>query len=327
MTDAPELGTARPARRSARCGEVKVPGPDRVIPALPSTIDLHSHTLRSDGLLEPRELVAAAAAAGVKLFAITDHDTLAGVRTLLNDPVGAWPRGLELVAGVEINAVTAKTAPGSEAGEDEVHILGLSVDPGSEAFEAVLASQRAHRRIRFARIVDRLRELGMPIDAQLVSVDTTDAFALGRPTAGRALVEAGFATSVEDAFTRWLGRGAPAYVPRDGIGPVAAIEAIRAAGGLPVLAHFWNARDRLSDVRELVQAGLGGIEVHHWSFDRPTVAAAASVARELHLVPSGGTDYHGDIGTYAEVHAGLWVPPEVADGIHAAGVVGSLRQP
>jgi len=304
-----------------------MPGPDRVIPPAPSAIDLHSHTLRSDGLLEPIELVQAAAAAGVKLFAITDHDTLAGVRTLLDGAAGPWPSDLELVAGVEINAVAATTSPGTDSGEDEIHVLGLGVDPRSEAFEAVLAGQRAHRRSRFARIVGRLRELGMPIDAQLTAIDTTDDFALGRPTAGRALVETGFATSVEDAFTRWLGRGAPAYVPRDGIGPVDAIRAIRAAGGLPVLAHFWSARERLSDVRELAEAGLGGIEVHHWSFDRPTVEAVAEVARELRLVPSGGSDYHGDLGTYAQMHAGLWVPPEVADGIHRAGVVGSFAQP
>jgi predicted metal-dependent phosphoesterase TrpH len=298
--------------------KIAVPGPDRVVPPGPSTIDLHSHTLRSDGLLQPVDLVRAAASAGVTFFAITDHDTLAGTRELLGPGADPLPEGLNLIPGVEINAVAATPRPGSGAPEDEVHILGLGVDPDDEPFEAILSGQRAERRRRFARILERLRQLGMPIETQLESVHLSDDLALGRPTAARALVAAGHAASVEDAFIRWLGRDAPAYVPRGGLDPRAAIGAIRAAGGLPVLAHFWAAAERKAAVQELVDAGLGGIEVHHWSFDRPTVASVGAVARELHLVPSGGTDYHGDLGTYAQVHAGLWVPPAVGDEVRRA---------
>jgi predicted metal-dependent phosphoesterase TrpH len=280
-------------------------------------VDLHSHTIQSDGLLDPIELVRAAAAVGVRLFAITDHDTVSGVRALLHPNAEPLPAGLELIPGVEINAITPGDDP-TPAEDDEVHIIGLGVDPANEAFEAVLAGQRAERRLRFGRIVERLRELGMPIDSFLGRTELRDDFALGRPTAARALVNAGHATSVEDAFAQWLGKGAPAFVARTGLDPVAAIRAIRAAGGLPVLAHFWAAGERIALVRELADAGLGGIEVHHWSFDQPTVESVGAVARELRLVPSGGTDYHGDLGTYADVHAGLWVPPEVGDAARTA---------
>ena len=88
-----------------------------------------------------------------------------------------------------------------------------------------------------------------------------------------------------------------------------------APSGLPILAHYRWARERIATVRALIDAGLGGIEVHHWSFDRATVASVRAVGDELRLVPSGGTDYHGDLGTYAEVHAGLWIPPDVGDAV------------
>ena len=311
------LSTAAGQRRS-RHDPLDESGPDRVVPPEPSSVDLHAHTSRSDGLLEPEDLVRQAYAAGVRLFAITDHDTLAGVREVLRPGANPLPADLQLIPGVEINAVgVAGGAPGDDIG-DEVHVIGLGIDPADEAFEATLAAQRGLRRRRFEEILERLRRLGMPIDQYLEQADVTDDFALGRPTAARALVAAGHAESVEDAFERWLGWGAPAYVPRGGLGPIAAISAIRATGGLPVLAHFRWARERIRTVRALIEAGLGGIEVHHASFDQETVESVRDVARELRLVPSGGTDYHGDLGSYAEVHAGLWIPPEVGEAVRTS---------
>ncbi len=111
-------------------------------------------------------------------------------------------------------------------------------------------------------------------------------------------------------------------MPRHGLGPTDAIAAIRAAGGLPVLAHFGEAPSRVDVVRELAEAGLGGLEVYYRSFDTATVFAVGEVALALGLAATGGSDYHGDTSTYAEAHAGLWVPPEVATGLAAAGVAG-----
>lgn len=285
---------------------------DRVVPPAPSAIDLHAHTRRSDGVLEPADLVRDAAAAGVRLLSITDHDTLAGYREVA---AAGLPPGLELIPGIEINAVAAGRP---DLWESELHILGFGMDPDDEAFEAALAAQRRERRTRFDRMLGRLRELGMGIDAELETLRPADDDALGRPTVARALIARGYATSVEDAFQRLLGRGMPAYVPREGLGPVEAIRAIRAAGGLAALAHFREAPARLDLLRELIGVGLGGLEVFYRSFDRPTVEAVGATARALGLVATGGSDYHGDLGPYAEAHAGLWVPPDVADELRAA---------
>ena len=140
---------------------------------------------------------------------------------------------------------------------------------------------------------------------------------LGRPQIARCLVEARFARNVDDAMQRLLARGKPAYVPREGLGPVEAISAIRAAGGLPSLAHFADAHERTDLVAELKSHGLGGLEVHYRHFDSDTVASLAQVARVLSLVQTGGSDYHGDGETYAEAHTAMYVPDEDATILYA----------
>jgi hypothetical protein len=257
--------------------------------------------------------VADVAAAGVTFLAITDHDTLAGFREL-RGTIGAVPEGLELISGVEINAI----ARGIPLLDGELHILGFGMDAADAAFEAALQAQRASRRVRFERTVARLAEIGMPIDAHVASIDPTRDDALGRPTIARALMAGGHATSVEDAFRRLIGWGGPAYVPREGLGPVQAIEAIGAADGIPVLAHFSEAPRQMPLLRELRDAGLRGLEVYYRTFTPDVVSLVASVASVLDLVPTGGSDYHGDLMTYAEAHATLNVPPTVADGLRRA---------
>ncbi|HUP54567.1 MAG TPA: PHP domain-containing protein, partial [Methylomirabilota bacterium] len=155
--------------------------------------------------------------------------------------------------------------------------------------------------------------IGLPIDAQVEALEVGVDDALGRPTVARALVAAGFAASVEDASSRIIGHGSPGYVRREGLGPEAAIAAISAAGGIPVLAHFREAPARLGVLRELIDAGLRGLEVYYRTFDGGTVQLVADVARRLGLMASGGTDYHGDLGSYEDAHASLWVPPEVGE--------------
>jgi predicted metal-dependent phosphoesterase TrpH len=278
-----------------------------VVPPGPSAVDLHTHSTRSDGVLEPGVLVEAAVAVGVRVLALTDHDTLAGYREVA---AGEVPAGLTLVPGVEINALVTRDLG---LWEWELHILGFGMDPDDAAFEAVLVSQREARRVRFDRTVARLREIGLPIDDQVAALQIGSEDALGRPTIARALMAAGFASSVEDAFSRIIGHGSPGYVRREGLGPESAIAAIAAAGGIPVLAHFREAPARLNVLRELVAAGLRGLEVYYRSFDAPTVEAVGAVARSLGLIATGGSDYHGDLGSYADAHAGLWVPAEVGE--------------
>jgi 3',5'-nucleoside bisphosphate phosphatase len=292
------------------------PADDPFPPPGPSTIDLHTHTIRSDGILEPAALVSAAATVGVRLLAITDHDDLSAYRGLVaHGRRPAIPAGLTLLPGVEINCLTGAMP---DLWESELHILGLGVDPTDDAFEATLAEQRSRRRVRFDRTLARLRELDLSVDDVADRLDPDETASLGRPTIARLLQAKGYVTSVEDGFARYLGRGRPAYVPRDGIGPLEAIDAIRAAGGIATLAHFSEAAPRIQIVRELRDAGLRGLEVFYRSFDRETVASVGAVAAELDLVATGGSDYHGDTGTYAEAHAELWVPPDVGDRLATA---------
>lgn len=280
-----------------------------------STVDLHSHTLRSDGVLQPVELVRAVAEAGVRTLAITDHDTLAAYRELVHGrALPEMPAPIELIPGVEINAL----AKGIPLSDGELHILGFGMDPDDEPFEAALAKQRSARRIRFERTVAVLREAGMPIDEHLTHIDLTRDDALGRPTIGRALIAAGHATSVEDAFRRLIGWGGPGYVQREGMGPREAIAAIRDAGGVPVLAHFSEAPSQIPLLQELKEIGLAGLEVHYISFDRSTVELVGAVARRLGLLATGGSDYHGDTSTYAEAHAALHVPDSVGGRVREA---------
>jgi predicted metal-dependent phosphoesterase TrpH len=298
-------------------------GANDFTPPAPSTIDLHTHTLRSDGLLTPEQLIAAGAAAGLRLLAITDHDTLAGVRELRR--AGAVPEGLELLPGIEINTVVEDRG---HVMEGEVHILGLGVDPDDDALETALARQRDARRVRFDRMVQKLRDQGVPIDGALDSLPgTTDEDALGRPRLARALIRCGYATSVEDAFRQHLSRGRPAYVPRQGLGPRDAIRAIRDAGGMTSLAHYAEAPEHLDWVGELIDMGLNGLEVYYRAYDQATVGTLREIALDMRLVMTGGTDYHGDRESYAEAHAELWVPADVADDVRAALAATILARP
>jgi 3',5'-nucleoside bisphosphate phosphatase len=280
-----------------------------VVPAYPSRFDLHTHSRRSDGVLEPSDLVAQASAAGVRVLALTDHDTLAGARELCAPNTPKLP--LELIAGVEINTLARNLA----LPDGELHILGLGVDTTDELFEATLQRQRDFRVTRFQRIVDRLRMMGFPIDEQVDEYIATSGgvagASMGRPQIARCLVAAGYASSVEDAMQRLLTRGKPAFVPREGLGPAEAISAIRGAGGLPSLAHFAEADERFDVVKELASVGLGALEVNYRHFDVQTTESVKAVARDLRLVPTGGSDYHGDTETYAQAHSMLFVPDEV----------------
>ncbi len=298
----------RPRRKSRHGSE-----PPPVAGGGTAIVDLHTHTTRSDGVLEPTVLVRDVAAAGVRYLSITDHDSLAAYRELGAAP-GSVPASLELLPGVEINAI-ARDIPLLDG---ELHFLGFGMDPADEAFEATLAGQRAARRVRFERTVRKLAEVGLPIDAYVASIDLSRDDALGRPTIARALIAAGFADSVEDAFRRLIGWGGPAYVPREGLGPVEAIDAIAAAGGLPVLAHFSEAPRQMPLLGELREAGLRGLEVYYRTFGADTVALVADVAKRLGFVATGGSDYHGDLMTYADTHKAMTVPPSVADRLREA---------
>lgn len=276
-------------------------------------VDLHCHTARSDGVLEPRALLDAMRRWGIHVAALTDHDTLAGYRELRAAGLtSGFPR---LLAGVEINCLAADITGRPEG---ELHVLGIGVDPDDATLEAALAGQRAARQERIAEMVARLCAIGMPVHDALAGTLGPGVAAPGRPHVARALVAAGFAESVDDAMRRILSSGAPAYVPRRGMGPREAIEAIRRAGGIASLAHFAEAPERPGLIEQLVSWGLGALEVYYVSFDERTVARMARFAGGLGLLATGGSDYHGDTWTYAQAQAATHVPDGVARRLLAA---------
>ena len=244
-------------------------------------IDLHLHTTASDGLLTPDELVRTAAAAGLSIIAVTDHDTLAGV-----SPVVAAARvcGVDVVPGIEVTAV-------HEGGD--VHVLGYFVDVADAAFNAFLEGQRVDRRRRIDRILARLAAMGAPLERPLPGESNDAAAALGRPLVARALVDAGHCQTIAEAFDRFLGEGRPAFEPRRGATPVEVVQRIHAAGGIASLAHP-GPHPRAGLVEQMIEGGLRAIEVFHPDHDADAIAHYLDVARRHGLVATGGSDYHGD---------------------------------
>jgi 3',5'-nucleoside bisphosphate phosphatase len=246
-------------------------------------IDLHLHTTASDGKLAPSALVAHAAAAGLRIISVTDHDTVAG---LAEAREAAIVHNLRLVSGIEITAI--------ERGRD-VHVLGYFVNPEDAELGRFLETQRADRIDRVREIGDRLRALGYEIDVEsiIATAASRGGRSVGRPLLADALIAGGFAENRRDAFDRLLGNDGPAFVPRCGppIERVAAI--VAAAGGITSLAHPILLRDD-EQIPYYASCGISAIEVRHREHDADAEARYRALARTLGLAVSGGSDFHGE---------------------------------
>jgi predicted metal-dependent phosphoesterase TrpH len=244
-------------------------------------VDLHSHTTASDGALSPRELVREAARRGVRILAITDHDSTDALREALPEVAEHPP--MTLVPGLEINC--------DADGGGEIHILGYCLEYEAEWFQAFLREQRAERVARVHRIAARLAELGMPIDPDEVFALVKEGSA-GRPHIAQVMVARGYVKSHREAFDRYLRAGGPANVPRRRLSPAEAVGVIRRAGGVPVMAHPGLAeRDDL--IPELVHAGLMGIECYYHEHTPGQTRHYLQMCKDLGLVATGGSDFHG----------------------------------
>lgn len=244
--------------------------------------DLHAHTLASDGVLDPERLVARAAQRGVRVLAVTDHDTTAALEAAL---AAAPAHGLRVVPGVEISC---------DLRARDVHLLGLFVDPTTPALVRLLADARAERERASGWVLRRLSDLGVPVTREEVEREAAGQ-TLGRPHFARALVRRGYVRSVGEAFERWLAEGRPACVYRERPSVRAAADAVHAAGGLFLLAHPGAYRAPLGRdaVSRLRLEGLDGVEVHHPAHDPDAVRRYLAVAAGLGLAVSGGSDFHG----------------------------------
>lgn len=246
-------------------------------------IDLHLHTTASDGRLSPRELVEHAAAAGLSVMAVTDHDTMAAVSEV---QALARAHGIDTISGIEITAI--------DSGRD-VHVLGYFIDPTHAGLAAFLQRQRATRIARVEAIGTRLAALGMPVDLEEVlgAARQHGGRSIGRPQVARAMVDAGHVSTTREAFDRWLGRGLPGFVPRQGAGSEQVIAVIHQAGGLASIAHPGKSisDDRITSLRH---DGLDALEAFHPDHDATRVEHYVALAATLGLLTTGGSDFHGD---------------------------------
>lgn len=243
-----------------------------------SYVDLHAHSTASDGALPPSDAVAAAKAAGLEAFALTDHDTLAGIAEA---QVAADAAGIRLVPGVELSV---------HRGAEEIHLLGLHIRD-VKALQERLARYREFRRARAEEMVQRLQANGVPVQMDAVLAEA-DGGAIGRPHVARALVSGGHAKDMREAFDRWLGAGKPAYVDKERLDIEDGIALIHEAGGISVLAHPGSG-GRREFIEPLVAIGLDGVEVRHPSHSRDDEQRLAALAAHFGLVISGGSDWHG----------------------------------
>jgi predicted metal-dependent phosphoesterase TrpH len=251
------------------------------------SIDLHIHTLHSDGALAVEALLSFAKYKGLSCVSITDHDTFAAYLTA---PRIAESLGLELVPGIEVSSV--------DKGRD-IHILGYFCDIQNAEFLEALAIQHENRKSRVRESLEKLCKLGLCISYEQVERHCTGV-SIGRPHIAGALREAKYINSFQEAFELYLKEGAPAYTPLIGLSPEAAISLINKSGGLAVMAHpeYTNADDLIP---KLVEYGIKGIEVYNHKTSK-NMSKYKNIAKKYALVETGGSDYHDGSGLLGELN-------------------------
>jgi len=264
---------------------------------LPATIDLHLHTLASDGRLSPTELIQLVAKQGLETISITDHDSTEGLAEAY-EAAKEFPY-MRIIPGIEMSA----DIPG-----DEVHVLGYFLDYHDVEFQETLTELRRGRVGRAQVMVEKLVALGKPVEWERVLHFAGDG-TVGRPHIALAMVEAGYFKEPKEAFEEYLGNDGLAYYDRPKLNPTESVAMIRKVGGVPVLAHPTFMNDMEAGIASLKKEGLVGMEVYYAQYDDDTVRHLARLAREYDLIPCGGSDYHG-LGNTGEPLPGTLGPPE-----------------
>ncbi len=251
--------------------------------------DLHIHSNFSDGLLSPEEIVRKARDAGLTVIAITDHDTVDGIGPAIAE---GEKIGVKVIPGIEFTTDTK---------DNEIHVLGYYIDYKAQWLRQLLQKIREDRKNRIYKIVDKLKELGVDINAQEVLALAENGSA-GRPHVARMLIQKGIVKNIPEAFNKYLVRGAPAYVPHFRLSPVEAVQTIVKAGGIPVYAHpAVSNSDEI--IPELMAKGLAGIEVYYGKNSDAQVKHYRALAEKYGLLMTGGSDFHG-FGTGRDVSLG-----------------------
>lgn len=266
-------------------------------------IDLHTHSTASDGISTPGELVTAAVKAGVRTLAVTDHDTISGIAGAVT---AASQYRLRFIPGVELSTNVAR---------NEVHILGYFIDPENEALNKELERLQKGREKRIYLILDRLEDLGLNPGWEKVNT-LSRGKSPGRPHIARAMVEAGFVKSMEEAFGKYLVKGSPCYIPREKLTPEDSVRLIVDAGGIPVLAHPGLVGSFDVVFPYLLNIGIKGIECYYPEHSPEKTDYYVKLAKKHDLVITAGSDYHGPVGKSKAVTPGMPnVPAEVINAI------------
>ena len=258
-------------------------------------IDLHIHTTESDGTLTPSQVVRYAKEKGLKAIAITDHDTIHGNEEAIKEGIS---EGVEVIPGVEISV---DYSPGT------MHMLGYFITTEDPILNEKLALLQDSRADRNPRIIEKLNKLGLSLTYDEV-VQVSGGGQVGRPHMAQVLMKKGYTKSIKEAFDKYLGKGAPAYLDKFRLSAVEAITMITDAGGIPVLAHPFTLYCKSSDeldalVEKLVNQGLQGLEVYYSEHDERKTSSYKLLAKRYNLAITGGSDFHGknikgiDLGT------------------------------
>ena len=274
-------------------------------------IDLHTHTTASDGSLTPEELIRLAREIGLSGIAVTDHDTTDGVAPARAE---AEKIGMPFVPGIEISAEYSE--------QGTMHILGYFIDEKNNHFAETLLFLKESRRQRNPKMIRLLNEAGVDITMDDV-VEEAGGGQVGRPHFAKAMIRKGFCASTTEAFDKYIAKGAPCYMNKERLSPKDSIDLIRRAGGIPVLAHpktlkLPSQKDMRSILKDLVKMGLMGLECYYFSNSREEEANSLALARELGLLISGGTDFHGENKPKVRLGVGLGnmnVQDEVLDNL------------
>ncbi len=262
-------------------------------------IDLHIHSTYSDGTVSPAGIVALAAGNGVKYIAVTDHDEVAGIA----EAVAAGNEcGVRVITGVEIN---------TDLGRQEVHILGYGFPVDSPVMLAGVAERKEARIIRIKQMVERLAQIGRPVELARV-FEIAGHGSAGRPHLAKAMFEAGQARSYNEAFDKYIGNGCPAYMPRVHFTPEDAIKLIHAAGGVAVLAHPGKLSDPHKVIMKLICEGLDGIEAFHFDHSIKDSNKMLKLAKRHGLLCTGGSDYHGSFGPRVSEIGSVEIPDDIS---------------
>ncbi len=264
-------------------------------------IDLHIHSTVSDGRFSPEEVVSKAAERGLTFIALTDHDSVDGIAAALA-AAKSFP-DLKVIPAVEIS---------TDVPSGEVHILGYFIDYTSHKLREALVTFRNSREMRAQRMVAKLSALGIHIEWPRVQEIAGDG-SVGRPHIAQAMLEKGYIASIKEAFEKYIARDGPAYVEREKMTPVEAVELIARTNGLPVMAHPFTVPEPEALVAEMRAAGLVGIEAYYNGYTADTINRVVGLAKEFNLITTGGSDYHGLDDSNETMMGDVTVPGEAVE--------------